>query len=53
MNAGKKSIVLDLKNPDDLAQARALVGRCDVLVENFRPGVMQRLGLDYDGREGS
>lgn len=47
VNAGKKSIVLDLKNPDDLAQARALVGRCDVLVENFRPGVMQRLGLDY------
>jgi len=47
VNAGKKSIVLDLKNPDDLAQARSLVGRCDVLVENFRPGVMQRLGLDY------
>jgi crotonobetainyl-CoA:carnitine CoA-transferase CaiB-like acyl-CoA transferase len=47
VNAGKKSIVLDLKNTEDLAQARALVGRCDVLVENFRPGVMQRLGLDY------
>jgi crotonobetainyl-CoA:carnitine CoA-transferase CaiB-like acyl-CoA transferase len=47
VNAGKKSIVLDLKKPEDLAQARALVGRCDVLVENFRPGVMQRLGLDY------
>jgi CoA:oxalate CoA-transferase len=53
VNAGKKSIVLDLKHPDDLAQARALVGRCDVLVENFRPGVMQRLGLDYAGREGA
>ncbi len=47
VNAGKKSIVLDLKQADDLAQARALVGRCDVVVENFRPGVMQRLGLDY------
>jgi crotonobetainyl-CoA:carnitine CoA-transferase CaiB-like acyl-CoA transferase len=47
VNAGKKSIVLDLKKPEDLAQARTLVGRCDVLVENFRPGVMQRLGLDY------
>jgi CoA:oxalate CoA-transferase len=47
VNAGKKSIVLDLKKPEDLAQARALVGRCDVLVENFRPGVMRRLGLDY------
>lgn len=48
VNAGKKSIVLDLKNPDDLQQARALVGRCDVLVENFRPGVMKRLGLDFE-----
>ena len=47
VNAGKKSIVLDLKQPEDLAHARALVQRCDVLVENFRPGVMQRLGLDY------
>lgn len=47
VNAGKKSIVLDLKKPEDLESARALVGRCDVLVENFRPGVMQRLGLDY------
>jgi len=47
VNAGKKSIMLDLKQPADLAHARALVGRCDVLVENFRPGVMQRLGLDY------
>ena len=47
VNAGKKSMVLDLKQPDDLQSARALVGRCDVVVENFRPGVMQRLGLDY------
>jgi CoA:oxalate CoA-transferase len=48
VNAGKKSVVLDLKKPEDLQAARALIGRCDVLVENFRPGVMQRLGLDYD-----
>jgi CoA:oxalate CoA-transferase len=47
VNAGKKSIMLDLKKPEDLESARALVGRCDVLVENFRPGVMQRLGLDF------
>ena len=47
VNAGKKSIVLDLKRTEDLEHARALVQRCDVLVENFRPGVMQRLGLDY------
>lgn len=47
VNAGKKSIALDLKRPEDLATARELVARCDVLVENFRPGVMARLGLDY------
>ena len=47
-NAGKKSIALDLKNPDDLEIARAIVARCDVLLENFRPGVIARLGLGYD-----
>jgi len=45
VNAGKKSIALDLKAPQDLETARGIVARCDVLVENFRPGVMQRLGL--------
>jgi CoA:oxalate CoA-transferase len=48
VNAGKKSIVLDLKDAGDLEVARRLIARCDVLVENFRPGVMQRLGLGYD-----
>lgn len=47
VNAGKKSIVLDLKREQDLESARKLIARCDVLVENFRPGVMARLGLDY------
>ena len=47
LNAGKKSVVLDLKSPAALAAVRALVGRSDILVENFRPGVMQRLKLDY------
>jgi len=46
-NAGKKSIVLDLKQPHDIDIARRLIARCDVLVENFRPGVMARFGLDY------
>src|SRR5690606_19640767 len=45
--AGKKSVVLDLKAPEDLRRARRLIERSDVLVENFRPGVMQRLGLGY------
>jgi formyl-CoA transferase len=44
----KRSIVLDLKSEQDLAVARALVERCDILVENFRPGVMERLGLGFE-----
>lgn len=45
LNVGKRSIVLDLKRADDLATARALALQADVLLENFRPGVMDRLGL--------
>jgi CoA:oxalate CoA-transferase len=44
-NRGKKSLVLDLKEPADLALARAIAARVDVVVENFRPGVAERLGL--------
>lgn len=44
-NRGKRSIVLDLKNEDDLELAKALAARVDVVVENFRPGVAARLGL--------
>jgi crotonobetainyl-CoA:carnitine CoA-transferase CaiB-like acyl-CoA transferase len=47
-NRNKRSIVLDLKSPDGLALARSLVERADVVVENFRPGVMERLGLGYE-----
>ncbi|MCC6246570.1 MAG: CoA transferase [Rubrivivax sp.] len=46
LNAGKRSIALDLRDPADLATARALALEADVLLENFRPGVMARLGLD-------
>jgi crotonobetainyl-CoA:carnitine CoA-transferase CaiB-like acyl-CoA transferase len=45
LQRGKRSIVLDLKSPDDLAIARDLVAGADVVIENFRPGVMERLGL--------
>ena len=45
LQRGKRSIVLDLKSPDDLAIARDLVASSDVVIENFRPGVMDRLGL--------
>ena len=44
-NRGKRSIVLDLKQAGDLATAKGLVQGADVVVENFRPGVMDRLGL--------
>ena len=43
---GKRSVVLDLKSEDGLAAARTLIDRADVLVENFRPGTLERLGLD-------
>lgn len=47
-NRGKQSICLDLKSADGLAVAKDLCGQADVLVENFRPGALDRLGLDYD-----
>jgi alpha-methylacyl-CoA racemase len=47
LNRGKKSLALDLKDKADIALLRPLLVRCDVLVEQFRPGVMDRLGLGY------
>ena len=47
LNVGKKSVVLDLKSPRGIEVVRRLVAGADVLVENFRPGVMRRLELDY------
>src|SRR5882672_337633 len=47
LNVGKKSLVLDLKSPDGIDVVRRLVASADILVENFRPGVMRRLKLDY------
>jgi crotonobetainyl-CoA:carnitine CoA-transferase CaiB-like acyl-CoA transferase len=44
-NRGKRSIILDLKQPDDLATARRLIESADSVIENFRPGVMERLGV--------
>ena len=45
LDRGKRSIVLDLKDPGDIAVAQALATRADALIEGFRPGVMERLGL--------
>lgn len=48
INRNKRSVVLNLKDPTDAAHARALADTADVVVQNFRPGVMERMGLGYD-----
>ena len=48
VNRGKKSMVVDLKTEAGVALIKDLACQCDVLIENYRPGVMQRLGLGYD-----
>lgn len=48
VNRNKTSVALDLRSPADLARARELVAGADVVVENFMPGVMERLGLGYE-----
>ena len=47
-NRNKKSVVLDLHTPEGKQAAVELIGTCDVMLENFRPGLMATLGLDYD-----
>ena len=48
INRGKESLAIDLKNADDLAALKRLLARADVLMQNFRPGVAARLGIDYE-----
>lgn len=48
VNRNKRSVVLDLTDPGDIARARELVSRADIVVENFRPGTMEKLGLGYE-----
>jgi crotonobetainyl-CoA:carnitine CoA-transferase CaiB-like acyl-CoA transferase len=48
INRGKQSFAADYKNAADLEAVKALIARADVLVQNFRPGVVERLGLDYE-----
>ncbi|WP_088181900.1 CaiB/BaiF CoA transferase family protein [Sphingobium sp. Z007] len=47
LNAGKQSIACNLKSPEIVALIKQLIGTCDIMVENFRPGVMARFGLDF------
>ncbi len=48
LNRNKRSIVLDLKTPEGVESAKQLIAQSDIVVESFRPGVMDRLGLGYD-----
>ncbi len=48
VNRNKRSVALDLKEPEDLAAARELARRADIMMENFRPGGLSRFGLDYE-----
>src|SRR5438132_1562102 len=48
VNRNKTSVVLDLASPDDLARAQTMAYAADVVIENFRSGVMERLGLGYE-----
>ncbi|MGX8010589.1 CaiB/BaiF CoA transferase family protein [Mesorhizobium sp. ORM8.1] len=48
INRGKESLAIDLKDAADLAALRGLIAKADVLIQNFRPGVIERLGLDYE-----
>ncbi|WP_428424184.1 CaiB/BaiF CoA transferase family protein [Pararhizobium sp.] len=48
INRAKESLAIDLKDEKDLAALRTLLGKADVLIQNFRPGVIERLGLDYE-----
>ena len=48
VNRNKKSVVADMKSADGLAPGKAAVGASDIVMENFRPGVLDRLGLVYE-----
>ncbi len=48
MNRNKEAVTADLKDAHDLERVRSMVRRADVVIQNFRPGVMERIGLDFD-----
>ena len=47
-NRNKKSVAADLKSPEDLVKVKSLIATADVMIHNFRPGVMERIGLGYE-----
>ena len=48
INRNKQSFCADLKSPEDMNMVKKLIRRSDVMIENFRPGVMKKIGLDYE-----
>tara|TARA_B100000287_G_scaffold434680_1_gene499870 strand:+ start:759 stop:1970 length:1212 start_codon:yes stop_codon:yes gene_type:complete len=48
LNRNKRSVVLDLKNEDEVVVLKEIIKDADVLIENYRPGIVQKLGIDYD-----
>src|SRR4051794_35355957 len=48
INRNKQSYAADLKKQDDLARVRKLLARADIMIQNFRPGVIEKVGLGYD-----
>lgn len=48
LNAGKESIALNLKDPDDLALTRSMLEKADIVVQNFAPGALKRIGIDLE-----
>src|SRR6476659_7345460 len=48
INRNKQSYAADLKSDNDIQKVKQLIAKADVMVHNFRPGVMERLGLDYE-----
>jgi CoA-transferase family III len=53
LNSGKQSVAIDLKTPTGLESCRQLAAQADIVLENFRPGTMNRLGLDYASLAGA
>lgn len=52
-NVGKKNISLDMTKPEAVEILKQLIAQCDVVIENFRPGVMKKMGLDYEALRSS
>ena len=48
MNRNKESYTADLRDPEDLEKVKKLIAKADVMIQNFRPGIMKKMGIDYE-----